>query len=136
MLRRIGTGSFLAALSVLLLLAWVGRVRPGLQGLLPRQLTGVWTADDPRYKDRALELSQAFVIVITGRHDAPSVQMVDRVETEPKGEDTVYTIYSTDYQQGTHNTMTVQFRPSNGGEIRFRNQAEVWKRSPELHPIR
>jgi len=95
---------------------------------LPPEVKGVWTTDDPRYRDRFLELSQAFVIVVTGPHDTPSVQLVDKVEIEPMGLDEALTIYSTDYSDGAHYQMALQFSPANGGEIRFKNQGQVWKR--------
>jgi len=101
------------------------------QGLLPSDVVGAWTTNDPRYGDRVMELSRAFVIIITGRHEPASVQMIDRVESESNGADTRYTIYSTDYSQGTHFEMKIEFRPANGGEIRFRNQPAVWTRHVE-----
>lgn len=101
------------------------------QGLLPKDVAGAWTTDDPRYKDRLMELSRAFVIIVTDRHEPASVQMIDRVETEPAGSDTRYTIYSTDYAQGTHFQMAIQYTAAHGGEIRFRNQPAVWTRQVE-----
>jgi len=101
------------------------------QGLLPADVVGTWTTKDPRYQDRELELSRAFVILITGRHDPASVQMIDRVESNSDGPDTLFTIYSTDYSQGTHFEMKIQFRPENGGEIRFKNQPALWTRRVE-----
>lgn len=96
--------------------------------LLPKELEGVWTTDDARYRDRFLELSQAFVIVVTGPEDRPSVQLVDKVETQTTGTDTALTVYSTDYSQGLHHQMALTFSPANGGEIRFKNQTQVWRR--------
>lgn len=110
----------------LMLLACVGCSRNNSR-MLPRELEGVWTTDDPRYGDRLLELSQAFVIIVAG-HDTPSVQMIDKVETQPKGTDTALTIYSTDYPEETHYEMALQFSPANGGEMRFKNQTQVWRR--------
>lgn len=99
--------------------------------MLPRQLEGVWTSDDSRYRDRFLELSQVFVIVVTGPRDTPVVSFVDKVESRPMGKDTAFTVYSTDHSQGAHYKLTLQFRPDNGGEIRFKNQPQVWTRRGE-----
>jgi len=96
--------------------------------MLPRQLEGTWTTDDPRYQDRFMDLSQAFVIIGTSRYDAPSVQLIDKVEVEARGSDTVLTVYSTDHSQSAHYQMAIQFSPANGGEIRFKNQTQVWRR--------
>lgn len=96
--------------------------------MLPREFEGVWTTNDPRYQDRFLELSPAFVIIVTGRYDTPSVQWIDKVETQPQGSDTALTVYSTDLSEGSHYEMALQFSPANGGEIRFKNQTQVWRR--------
>lgn len=101
--------------------------------LLPRQLVGVWTTDDPRYKDRFLELSQAFVIIVTGRNDPSSVQLIDRVETTQQGSEMLLTVYSTDRSGGQY-TMNLRFNPENGGELRFSNQSQIWKRRPPDPP--
>jgi hypothetical protein len=137
MLKRIRTRTAMSmAASMSFLLFSVGCTYQKSHNLLPRQIAGVWTTDDPRYKERTLELSPAFVIVVTGRHDAPSVEMIDRVETKANGADTLLTIYSTDYSKGSHSTMKAQFSSANGGEIRFRNQPQVWTRNAEMqkHP--
>lgn len=134
-MRRLRTISLVHAVYrgtiLFVLLASIGCSDHMRQYLLPRDVVGAWTTDDPRYQERVMELSRAFVIIITGRHDPASVQMIDRVESEVKGSDTLYTIYSTDYSQGTHYEMKIQFNPANGGEIRFRNQGTVWKRHVE-----
>jgi len=96
--------------------------------LLPRQLEGVWTTEDPRYKDRFLELSQAFVIIVAGRDEPFSVQLVDRVETSQQGSQMLLTVYSTDHSTGEQYTMNLRFNPENGGELHFSNQPQVWKR--------
>lgn len=82
-----------------------------------------------------MELSPAFIIIVTGRHDAPSVEMIDRVETEANGTGTHFTIYSTDYLKGNHSKMNADFSTANGGEIRFRNQSQAWTRNPAVQSI-
>ncbi len=116
---------------MILLVTSLGCAHYAHQGLLPRDVVGAWTTDDPRYSERAMELSRAFVIIVTGRHDPATVQMIDRVESEPKGSGTLFTIYSTDYSDGNHFEMKLEFNPANGGEIRFKNQSAVWKRRVE-----
>jgi hypothetical protein len=96
--------------------------------MLPAQLEGVWTSDDPRYSDRFLELPPTFVMIVTGRHERSSVQWIDKVNVESAGDRMVLTVYSTDFQEGTHHELALQVSPANGGEIRLRNQSQVWKR--------
>lgn len=114
------------AIIVTALLACAGCSR-NTQSMLPRQLTGLWTTDSPRYQGRFLELYQTFVIIGTGPGQPVSVQMIDKVKTESMGDGTVLTIYSTDLN-GTQYELGLQFSPANGGELRLRNQSHVWKR--------
>ena len=95
--------------------------------MLPGELTGEWTTDDPRYQDRFLELSPTFVITGTGRGEAPRVEWIDKVEAVPVGNDTEFKVYSTDLSLGSHGEMSFVFSSANGGEIRFRNQSRVWR---------
>ena len=86
---------------------------------LPREMEGVWTTDDPRFQGRFMELSPSFVIIVTGHDDPASVRFVDKVETSSPGDFSSLTIYSTDYSEGAHYQMKLQFSPANGGELRF-----------------
>ena len=95
---------------------------------LPRELEGVWTTDDPRFQGRFMELSPSFVIIVTGHDDPASVQFVDKVESVAPGDLSSLTVYSTDYSEGAHYQMKLQYSPANGGEIHFQNQSLVWKR--------
>ena len=96
--------------------------------MLPRELEGVWTTDDPRYKDRQLELSQVFVITVTGRQDAPRVEWINRVSTAREGAGLQIAVDATDHSSGTQDHLKLVFSPANGGEIRFNNQPQVWRR--------
>lgn len=98
---------------------------------LPREMEGVWTTDDPRFQGRFMELSPSFVIIVTGHDDPASVQFVDKVESPAPGDVSSLTVYSTDYSEGAHYQMRLQFSPANGGEIRFQNQGLVWRRGRE-----
>jgi hypothetical protein len=99
---------------------------------LPREMEGVWTTDDPRFQGRFMELSPSFVIIVTGHDDPASVQFVDKVETSSPGDFSSLTIYSTDYSEGAHYQMKLQFSPANGGELRFQNQGLLWKRGQDM----
>jgi hypothetical protein len=99
-----------------------------MSNVLPKDVAGVWSADDPRYAGRYMELSEAFVIVITGRKDPARVEWVDSVETEPAAAGTKMTIAATERSSGESEKMILLFDPANGGEIRFQNQSVVWRR--------
>ncbi len=118
-------------LAVLTTLPIAGCSRPNPR-LLPKEIEGVWSTDDPRYADRFLELSQAFVIVVTGRRDAPRVEWVDKVQTSPSTSGMTYRISSTDRSGENGEEMTIFFSAANGGEIRFLNQKAVWRRTRSL----
>ncbi len=115
------------SISLLLLLACMACSRENPK-ILPDKLNGFWTTDDPRYQDRFLEFARVYVFIGVSRRQAPSVQVIDKIEAVQAGKETSYTIYSTDLQ-GIAYQMSLQFDPANGGEIQFKNQRGiVWKR--------
>ena len=95
---------------------------------LPSELSGVWATDDPRYRGRLLELWPTFIIIITGPENPVSVQWVDKVETQPRGDEAAFTVYSTDYSQRQDYQMVLRFSSANGGELRCGNEPQVWRR--------
>ena len=96
---------------------------------VPHEVEGIWTNDDPRFEGRFMELSSSFVIIVTGPDDPASVQFVDKVETQAPGDFSSLTVYSTDYAEGAHYQMRLQYSPANGGEIHLQNGGQVWRRS-------
>jgi hypothetical protein len=117
----------LLSIPLLLLLACLGCSRDNPK-ILPDQLNGFWVTDVPRYQDRFLEFDRVYVFIGVGSPQVPTLQMVDKVEAEPAGKETTYTIYSSDLQ-GNSYQMTLQFNPLNGGEIQLKSQRGiVWKR--------
>ena len=99
-----------------------------MHSMLPGEVTGEWTSDDPRYQGRFLELSPTFVITGTGPGQAPRVEWIDKVEVIATGNDTQFKVYTTELSLGTHDEMNFFFNSANGGQIRFRNQPRVWNR--------
>jgi hypothetical protein len=99
--------------------------------LLPKELVGFWTADEPRYKGRFLELYRAYVILGTGPGEVPQVQIVDSVEADPDGDHVAYKISSTDLN-GVQYNMTLMYKPAGEGIILFKHQENIfWKRHKE-----
>jgi hypothetical protein len=96
--------------------------------LLPTTVTGVWTTDDTRYKGRFLELYEAFVIIGAGGQEVPQVQVINSVKPSPAGDEILYKIVASDLDGSAHE-MTLLFNPARGGELHFKNQANVmWRR--------
>jgi hypothetical protein len=56
------------------------------------------------------------------------VQVIDKIKVVQVGEETTYTVDSTDLENVSYQ-ITFRFTPINGGEIQFKNQPGiVWKR--------
>ena len=112
----------------ILLLTLVACSSDNNSGILPDKLNGFWTSDDARYRDRSLELDRVYVMIGVGRHQVPSVQVIDKIKVVQVGEETTYTVDSTDLGNVSYQ-ITFRFTPINGGEIQFKNQPGiVWKR--------
>lgn len=125
-MKKIG----LTAAALLLLLVAIGGHQNNAN-LLPTDLVGFWTTDEPRYQGRFLELYRVYVIVGAGPQEAPRIETVDSVETQQESDHILYTISSTDLS-GVRDKMTLLYTPKNGGEIRFRHLENlVWKRHKE-----
>jgi hypothetical protein len=90
--------------------------------MLPRLLDGVWTTDAPQYSDAFLELSPTFVITVVGREQPARIQFVDKVRVVSEGSKTLLTVHSTDIAEHTEETLVLDFRPDNGGELRLGHQ--------------
>lgn len=115
---------------LLLLFTAVGCQKKGAY-LLPNDLVGFWTADDPLYQGRFLELYRAYVIIGTGSAQIPTVQAVNSVQADPEGDHVVYHVLSTDLA-GVQYKMTLLYTPAHGGEIRFKHMENItWKRRGE-----
>jgi len=114
---------------LLLAIAWMA---PGCNNsrILPDTLVGFWTTENPRYQDRFIELDNVYLFIGVGTRQVPRLQVVNKFKAVQAGNETTYTIYSTD-MQGVGNQMTFKFSTANGGEIEFNNQGGVvWSRFP------
>lgn len=120
--RMLGIVTLLLGMSVL-----AGCDR-NVSNMLPHDVEGTWATDDPRYRDRFFELSPTFLIIVAGPDTPANVRWIDKVKIQATGSETSYVVYSTDCSDDTQNQMALIFNPANGGEIRFRNQSEVWRR--------
>jgi hypothetical protein len=115
------------AMAVLALVTGVG-CRWHTSQMISPELKGAWTTDDPRYRDRVIELSSKFVIIVAGRDTPASVEWVNEVERNPGEGGATFTVYTTDFSQGTDDHIELHFSPVDGGELRIGNEPQVWRR--------
>jgi hypothetical protein len=97
---------------------------------LPRELQGAWVTDDSQYAERLIHFWTSEFVVLTGIESQATVQFVEKVDRQQNGNGFVLTIYSKN-RAGTHDQMGVVYSPASGGELRFRNQKQVWRRVPQ-----
>jgi hypothetical protein len=121
----------LIAIVVFTAIALCSSCNRGGANTLPRELEGAWVTDDPQYTDRLIKFWSSEYVILTGAQgQANPVQSVDKVERQQYGNGFTLTIYSKN-RAGDSNQMGLTYTPANGGEVRFRNQKQVWKRVPE-----
>ena len=98
--------------------------------MLPREVQGAWVTDDPQYAERLIQFWPSEFVILTGVESQASVQSVYKVERQQIGSGLTLTIYS-ENRAGNRDQMGITYSPANGGELRFRNQKQVWRRVPE-----
>ena len=95
--------------------------------VLPAELSGIWTTDDPRYQGRFLELSQAYVIVGVG-DGSVDLQRIMHVKSVASGVETTYTVFSKE-SDGTNVKLIIVFKHDDGGQFQLGNQSGIiWKK--------
>jgi len=97
---------------------------------LPRELQGAWVTDDPQYSEKLVQFWPHDFVVLTGVESQASVRTVYKMERQQYGNGFSLTIYS-ETATGTRDQIGISYSPANGGELRFRNQKQVWKRAPQ-----
>lgn len=96
------------------------------RAVVPDELVGSWTTDDPVYRGRSLKLEKEYVLVGFGEDVNPTVQRITKVEIIRNATTNSTTIYSTD-KEGLHE-LTVYFEPSDGGSLYIKNLRGKWTR--------
>ena len=102
----------------------------GENSMLPRELQGAWVTDDPQFAERLVDFWPGEFVILTGVESQAAFQSVDKVDRKPYGSGFTLTIYSTN-RAGARDQMGITYSPANGGELRFRNQRQVWHRIPQ-----
>lgn len=115
----------LLLLLLLLLLAGCDWRRPQT---LPGQVVGEWRTDEPRYKGRFIRLETDQITFGLGGVAPDKSEHIERVRMAPTGKSTDYVI-GMRAEDGTPDSIALQFTPENGGELRMKNQLKVvWRR--------
>jgi hypothetical protein len=90
---------------------------------LPGELIGIWTTSAPQYANSFFTIKEDSVIFGTEEGTAFAYS-IDKMEVVRDTEHIVYTItYSS--AEGEKFVWAFYYDPRNGGEIRFKNQAQV-----------
>ena len=93
----------------------------------PTELLGIWMTDAPAYKDRYLIFEKNYVLFGIGNDKSPTMQHIVKLDAQPDGGQTSYTIYSKD-NDGTHE-LRFTYNPADGGTLSIKNQIDVlWKK--------
>jgi len=64
----------------------------------PDALTGTWVTDEPRYKDRFLEINHSQIIFGTGENE-PNTFFIDRIKKKEQSSNTEWTFFCEDMEK-------------------------------------
>lgn len=98
------------------------------QQTLPKQMVGVWKTDDPRYKNRYMNVEVQRITFGMGGTSPDRPEFVDNVKTSREHpSDYIVKLKMTD---GSPDSITLQYAEQNGGELRLKSQPKiVWTRN-------
>jgi len=95
--------------------------------VLPQNLVGRWTCDDPRYEDRFLELAPKTVVIGTGGIQI-DVYFITSVKARRLPHDrTYYTVKCRNAHNDAHNFAFV-YKAHKNGQIQFKHQKVIWEK--------
>lgn len=116
-----------ASLYTLLLICACG---PETLDVPPASISGLWTTtDDPRYADRAFEITDDFLYLLQGG-DTFSVHTIHEVRFE-EGDLPSYTIEYRGNESELY-SFRVYLSQADGGTLLFPNQTDLrWRRDPD-----
>jgi hypothetical protein len=133
LLERPGTRQILCLLLLSLLAAATGCNRLELRAV-PAQMVGEWRTDQPRYQGRFIRLESNRVTFGLAGLAPDKAEMVEKIIATPKDNPTDYNV-QLKAQDGTDDSIILQFAPENGGELRLKNQPRmVWTR--KIEPVK
>lgn len=114
-------------LGVLLVSVAMSMALPSLfaQRTIPDELIGEWITSDPRYMDRGFKLSRTSIAFYAGEGGTEVlVHPIDRVETSPAENGTLYVVQYSDSVGRTYQFSFFHERDPHS-VIRFKNQQEM-----------
>lgn len=117
-----------AVLGLALVFALLDGREPGVERAAPPQeLLGVWTTDDPRYPDRAMEIREDAIVFSVGREEPESHPLLQVRVRESEGRLEVALVYGTHWGESRLQVTVGRQEPT---VLRFLNQEEVaWVRA-------
>jgi hypothetical protein len=95
--------------------------------VVPQHLIGEWKTTAPKYADRYLKLSEQTVTFGIGEGQE-AAHNIDKIKSEQRDSTTVYTFYYRD-AEGQKDSLTVTYRPDDGGTLQIKNSVEIWSKS-------
>jgi hypothetical protein len=99
----------------------------GCQGVLPCQMIGTWSTQDPRYAGRSLHIG-ADTIVFIADEDNKTPGSIRKVRTKARDASLWVKIEYVDNEQESQ-TAELVYLPEYGGSLSFRNQpGVVWRK--------
>lgn len=102
----------------------------GSSSPIPADFHGVWKSQAPGYHDRFMEISNGVIMFGTGDDNLESY-VIERVEIEPDGEKTLYTITYLDRDM-TEFRLSFYYEPHGERLITFKHQDHLkWTRVQE-----
>lgn len=113
------------------LLLWLGGCDWRGPRTLPGQMVGEWKTDEPRYHGRFLKLETDRITFGLGGAAPDQYEEIETVRMVPKENPTDYLV-KLKAENGTSDSIVLQFTSANGGELRLKNQPKVvWKRKSD-----
>ena len=97
---------------------------------IPEELVGSWVTQDAKYQGKTLSIDpEGFIVMIVDEDTMPKEEHIDRMTSKSEAGVTTYVFEASD-QDGTHDKITLMYRPLNGGELRLAHPNQVvWQRA-------
>ncbi len=123
--RKVWRSSFLLSLPLLLSLAGCDQSVP----TLPRQVTGTWRTNEPKYDGRFMKLDGDKITFGMGGTGPDRTELVERVKMTPPDHPTDYEV-KLKMADGSPDLITLQYVDQFGGELRLKSQPKIlWSRT-------
>jgi hypothetical protein len=97
---------------------------------VPQELVGNWVTDNAKYEGKNLIIDRdGYIVLILDPVSTPKASRVDSMQC--KKEAGLTCLFETTNKTGTHDKISVNYRPVNGGELRLAHPNNVvWHHAP------